>query len=381
MITDLRLQQFRSYTDDSFELSPGVNIIVGPNASGKTNLLEAVLMLARGSSYRAHDTELVQHEQPWARLDCHSDQGGQRTVKIVVGEQPGQPLDQPNATSNTMINLNSQQPTKTGKADKSYELDGQPFQRLTMARSLPVVLFEPNHLRLFGGGPERRRDYLDDLLEQTVAGYGTTRRHYRRALAQRNNLLKQSADGSIQARLFPWDVRLSQLAGIIVRARHDLVTGLGVDLTGLYQQLSGTNTVVTVKYSNRWPTDSYESQFLSKLAASQADDQQRGFTGSGPHREDLTVLFDSRPAQEMASRGEVRTVVLALKILELKILQAARDGQAPLLLLDDVFSELDGRRRHALTDYLAPYQTFITTTDADLVLQHFAERCHVIPLS
>ena len=96
-------------------------------------------------------------------------------------------------------------------------------------------------------------------------------------------------------------------------------------------------------------------------------DAARGFTGAGPHREDLAVLFDGRPAQETASRGEIRTTVLALKIIELKILEAAR-AQTPLLLLDDVFSELDGKRRHALTDYLAPYQTFITTTDADTVV-------------
>jgi DNA replication and repair protein RecF len=409
MITDLRLQHFRSYTDDSFELSPGVNIIVGPNAGGKTNLLEAILVLARGSSYRARDAELVQHDHPWARLDCHSDQGAERTVKIVVEPPANQlltvPTKLPNvekiASSQLQNQLNKSGkplPNSPGKSDKSYELDGQTFQRLTVARSLPVVLFEPNHLRLFGFGPERRREYLDDLLEQTVVGYGTTRRQYRRALAQRNSLLKQTGSSKFgtgngnarvgnrdstttQARLFPWDVRLSQLAGIIVRARNELVTGLQAGLTSLYQQLSGTPTVVTIAYNNRWPTDSYESQFLGTLATSQTDDQLRGFTGSGPHREDLTVLFDSRPAADTASRGEIRTLVLALKILELQILQAARDSQPPLLLLDDVFSELDGRRRHALTDYLAPYQTFITTTDADLVLQHFAAECQVIPLS
>jgi DNA replication and repair protein RecF len=351
MITDLRLQHFRSYSDDSFELSPGVNIIVGPNASGKTNLLEAVLLLARGSSYRAAGSELVQFGQPWARLDGHSDRSGQRTVKLIA---------EPDFS-------------------KTYELDGKPFQRLTLAHSLPVVLFEPNHLRLFGGGPERRREYLDDLLEQTVPGYATTRRHYKRALAQRNSLLKQGSHVS-EAQLFPWNVRLAQLAGVVVRARSDLAAQLNADLPALYWELSGTKTVVTADYAHRWPVDSYESQFLKRLEASLADDQQRGFTSSGPHREDLLVSFDGHPVQETASRGEVRTAVLALKIIELKLLEAARDA-TPLLLLDDVFSELDGRRRHALTDYLAPYQTFITTTDADLVLQHFAEKCNVIPLS
>jgi DNA replication and repair protein RecF len=352
MITDLRLQHFRSYGDASFELSPGVNIVVGPNASGKTNLLEAVLVLARGTSYRVGDNELIGFDQPWARLDGHSEISGQRTVKIVAGDQ--------------------------GPA-KTYEIDGQLFKRLSPQQSLPVVVFEPNHLQLFSGGPERRRDYLDDLLEQTSPGYGSLRRQYKRALAQRNSLLKQPGALS-ETRVFPWNIRLSQLAGQVVRARSKLVDRLNKDIPRLYKELSRTKTKVTAAYSSRWPVDTYESQLLKRLEASLADDRLRGFTSSGPHREDLLVLFDGHPVQQTASRGEVRTAVLALKIIELKIIEAARD-QTPLLLLDDVFSELDGRRRHALTDYLTPYQTFITTTDADLVLQHFAASTNVIPIS
>jgi len=351
MITDLRLQNFRSFTDDSFELSPGVNIIVGPNASGKTNLLEAVLVLARGLSYRAKDSDLVRFEQPWARLDGHSEISGRRTVKIIREPEPS----------------------------KQYELDGKTFKRLSRPHILPVVLFEPNHLQLFAGGPERRRDYLDDLLEQTVSGYGTIRRQYKRVLAQRNSLLKQEHISETQ--LFPWNVRLSQLAGQVARARSELVISINADIATLYKQLSQTKTKVSVAYDNLWPIETYATQLLKKLETSQTDDRQRGFTSNGPHREDLIVSFDSHQAQEIASRGEVRTAVLALKIIELKIVEAAHNGQSPLLLLDDVFSELDGRRRHALTDYLAPYQTFITTTDADIMLKHFTENCSIIALN
>ncbi|HEY5152564.1 MAG TPA: DNA replication and repair protein RecF [Candidatus Saccharimonadales bacterium] len=352
MITDLRLQHFRSFSDDSFELSPGVNIIVGPNASGKTNLLESILVLARGVSYRARDSELIQFSRPWARIDGHSDKSAQRTVKLVA--EPAQ--------------------------SKTYEIDGKSFKRLSPNNSLPVVLFEPEHLRLFSGGPERRREYLDDLLEQTTAGYGTTRRQYKRALAQRNRLLKQSSHVP-QTELFPWNVRLSQLAGVIARARGELAGQINGKITGLYKELSQTRTKVNLNYANRWPIDTYESQLLKKLETSQADDHLRGFTGSGPHREDLLITFNGHPSQETASRGEVRTAVLALKIIELQIIETANNGRSPLLLLDDVFSELDGRRRHALTDYLAPYQTFITTTDADIVLRHFSAHSNVIPLS
>ena len=352
MITDLRLQHFRSFRDISFEFSPGVNVIVGPNASGKTNLLEAVLVLARGASYRAKDNELVQFGRPWARLDGHNQTNAQRTVKIVCEPAPS----------------------------KLYQVDGKPYKRLSLAHSLPAVLFEPNHLQMLSGGPERRRDYLDDLLEQTVVGYGTVRRQYRRVLAQRNRLLKQSGP-ALQTQLFPWDVRLSQLAGQIVRARAELTDSINTEITRLYKQLSQTKTKVAVTYDHRWPVETYESQLLKRLETARADDHLRGFTGSGPHREDLLVTFSGRPAQETASRGELRTAVLALKVSELKTVQAARDGQTPLLLLDDVFSELDGRRRHALTDYLAPYQTFITTTDADIILKHFSQTTNLIPLS
>lgn len=350
MITDLRLQNFRSYEDASFELNGGVNIIVGPNASGKTNLLEAVLVLAQGSSYRVNDADLVRFKQSWARLDADMSDGGKRTVKIVAEPKPA----------------------------KSYELNGKAYQRLTQNHCLPAVLFEPDHLRLLSGGPERRRDYLDGLIEQTVPGYGVVRRQYRRALAQRNSLLKQVST-PLDAQLFPWNVRLSQLAGQIVRHRTEVIHRINEQLPRLYKELSHSKTKVMVTYESRWPADNYESAFLKKLEAGLELDRQRGFTSAGPHREDMLVLFNDHPAQEAASRGEVRTAVLALKVIELKLIESARQA-TPLLLLDDVFSELDGKRRHALTDYLAPYQTFITTTDADLVVQHFTERCNVIAL-
>jgi DNA replication and repair protein RecF len=350
MISDLRLQHFRSYDDDSFELSNGVNIVVGPNASGKTNLLEAILVLARGNSYRAKDSDLIAFNEPWARLDANMIAGSARTVKIMSEPKPG----------------------------KSYEITGKPFLRLSLQNTLPVVLFEPNHLLLLSGGPERRRNYLDDLLEQTIPGFGAIRRQYKRALAQRNSLLKQGHANDNQ--VFPWNVRLSQLAGQIVRARAELVETINQELGQLYKDISQTKTKVTIKYDSRWPVEAYESSLLKKLEADLALDKQRGFTSAGPHREDLIVLLNNHLAQEVASRGEMRTVVLALKIIELKIIAAIRET-SPLLLLDDVFSELDGRRRHALTEYLADYQTFITTTDADLVVQHFTESTNIIPLS
>lgn len=346
MIQSIRLQHFRSYVNDSFEFQAGVNIIVGPNASGKTNLLESLLVIARGSSYRAHDMDLVAHGEGWARLDALVD-GYERTLKLVQVPAP----------------------------EKTYEIDGRTLRKLSLERTLPIVLFEPNHLSLLTGSPEKRRDYLDDLLIQTTPGYGATVRAYRRTLAQRNHLLKSTHATADQ--LFPWDVRLSELGARIVRARSNLVASFQDKVGELYGDLSQSTTHVAAVYQMAAAPDEYESIMLRQLDQRRQDDITRGFTSFGPHRDDLLVQFDGSPAEEVASRGETRTFVLCLKILELQLLQAARDI-TPLLLLDDVFSELDGVRRKALTTHVQPYQTFITTTDADVVVHHFADHSNVL---
>jgi DNA replication and repair protein RecF len=348
MIQDIRLQHFRSYADDSFEFSPAVNIIVGPNASGKTNLLESILVVARGGSYRVKDTDLVEFGAPWTRLDATMSTGT-RIIKILLDPLPR----------------------------KTYEIDGRVFSRLTQQHTVPVVLFEPNHLNLLSGSPDLRRSFLDDLLEQIQPGYGTLRRTYKRTLAQRNSLLKKGYD-TARSQIFAWDVRLSEQAGKIVQARQELVLRLDTRCQELYKELSHTETQTTLKYHSPLPLLHYESHLLKQLEARLELDVLRGFTSLGPHREDMTVEFDGRPAAETASRGEARTLVLALKIIELEIVRAARD-ETPILLLDDVFSELDGTRRRALTSYLENYQTFITTTDADVVIKHFTEIAKIIP--
>ncbi|MDB5184886.1 MAG: replication and repair protein RecF [Candidatus Saccharibacteria bacterium] len=351
MITNLRLQHFRSYGDKTFHFRSGVTIIAGPNASGKTNLLEAILVLATGSSYRVKDVDLIERNQSWARLDAHNQAGELRTVKLLTEPSPS----------------------------KSYELAGKPTKRLLLKDTLPVVLFEPNHLQLLTGSPSRRRDYLDELLSQTQPGYATHLRNYKRTLAQRNSLLKQPLR-AVEGQMFAWDVRLSELAATIVRARASLVDGLQANIGELYKDVSHAGTEVSLRYESRFRPEHYESHMLKKLENDLQLDKMRGFTATGPHREDLAVLFEDRLASETASRGEARTAVLALKILELRMLHAVR-GEAPLLLLDDVFSELDSERRKALTSYLKEYQTFITTTDADVAAKHFAKDAHIIKLA
>jgi DNA replication and repair protein RecF len=351
MITSLRLQQFRSYQDESFEFEPGVTIIVGPNASGKTNLLEAILVLARGHSYRVDDDELIMFDKPWARVDAVLADGQERTIKLDMS---------------------------AGRLDKSMAIDGRKYKILPHNHVMPAVLFEPNHLQLLNGSPDLRRNYLDDLLSQLQPGFTSMRQHYRRALSQRNALLKMGYQRA-RSQVFAWDLRLSELGGHIAETRMDLLESLASDITELYKAISHARTSVTLEYHSSLPARSYASALLHKLEHSLETDCERGFTAYGPHRDDMAVLFDGKPANLTASRGESRTTMLALKILELKLLEE-KTGRKPLLLLDDVFSELDGARRKALTAYLRDYQTFITTTDADVVMQYFMEAGRVIPL-
>ena len=349
-LASLRLQQYRSYSDFAVELTPGVNIVVGPNASGKTNLLESLLLVSGVSSYRAGFGDVIGRDYDWARIDT-TISNSSRVVKL----------------------------TRSGEVvNRLYELNDSPKKRLGFNDCLPVVLFEPEHMRLLTGSPELRRDFFDDILCETEAGFVTIKNQYKRALAQRNRLLKSERQ-NIEQQIFAWNLRLSELAGKIVSSRLKLVTELNNSIAGIYSEIAGEPTKVFLHYQTNLPTENYESALLHKLETSFEKDVLRGFTASGPHREDVLVFIREQPADITASRGETRTLVLSLKLLELKILEQAR-GQKPLILLDYLFSELDGSRRRALTKYLQNYQTIITTTDADVVMKEFAQASNLISL-
>ncbi|HET7827707.1 MAG TPA: DNA replication/repair protein RecF, partial [Candidatus Saccharimonadales bacterium] len=347
MISSIRLQNFRSYSDDSFEFEPGVNIVIGPNASGKTNLLEAVLVLARGTSFRARDGELIKFGKAWARLDGSFEER-LRTLKL---EPPA----------------------------KTFILDDKPYRRLGLEKTVPVVLFEPSHLQLLSRGPDQRRDYFDDLLERAQPTFKSLSASYKRSLAQRNALLKR---GRRQAapQLFAWNIRLSELGSQIAQARQNLADEINQGLAKAYGQIAKAKLSAEIKYDSQFPAGNYASRLLHKLETSLERDLERGFTGSGPHRDDFIFYLNKQSAAQTASRGETRSLVLALKLFELKLIEQARD-QKPIFLLDDVFSELDGARRRALVARLATHQTIITTTDADAVLEYFSETQNLIPLS
>lgn len=347
----LILQHFRSYTDYSVEFSDGVNIIVGPNGSGKTNLLEALYYLSVGSSFRSHDRNLLQHGKEWFRLEG------------MVGEQP-------RVATYGMRN--------EANPEKQFVLDGVKKARLMHKQRVPVVLFEPDHLRLLKDSPSARREYLDTLLIKLHPDYSWLKHQLERVLLQRNNILKRRLPMvSAADQLFVWDIKFAELSEQVVRRRQELAEAINGQLSELYSHIAHASHTVAMRYEMAVPMADYNSSLLKLLHANTKHDMERGFTTVGPHRDDFIVELDGVPASASASRGEVRSLLLALKIIELRLLTKEHDT-TPLLLLDDVFSELDAARRQALAELAKAYQTLITTTDADAIIEHFLDGYNVI---
>lgn len=352
MITSLRLQHIRNYTDAQFEFDDGVTIVVGPNGSGKTSLIEGLYVICSGKSFRSSDDAMLRHGSDWSRIDALFSSGKERTVKYV-----------------------QQHDTIT----KTYVLDAVDKKRLLPAARLPVVLFEPKDMSILTGEPQARRDLLDEVLTKTVPHYETSLKQYKRILAQRNALLK-SAHPNKKTELFVWDLRLSEYGGVIHEARKNYVAAITESLTLSYERITGKKEDVSALYYNDGPSSGdYTEAMLKKLALHYEKDVMRGFTSVGPHRDDLVLYIRGEDVRVTASRGETRSLLLSLKLIEITHLEAVLH-QKPLILLDDVFSELDGARRQALATALAGYQAFITTTDADLVVDHFSSKANIIAL-
>lgn len=328
-----------------------VNIIVGPNGSGKTNLLEALYVLSHGSSFRGADRDMVAHGREWFRLQGLCD-GAERTLVCKL-EHPG-------------------------VIDKQFTLDGLKRARLTHNVRVPVVLFEPEHLRLLRDSPSQRRDYLDLLLTKLQPDYTWLKHQFERVLLQRNNVLKRHLPPALRDdHLFAWDISFADLAEQIARRRRELVERLNERIEETYAGIARGVHKVELRYEQKINSTDYRTALLAALQAGVEHDDARGFTTMGPHRDDLLVLLDGTPAVSAASRGEMRSLLLALKMIELSLVGEQSDS-TPLLLLDDVFSELDASRRQALAVLAKECQTLITTTDADSITGHFGSELHVI---
>lgn len=338
MIDRLQLTNFRSYADHTIELGPEINLVVGPNASGKTNLLESLYVLAVTKSFRAKDRELIKHGQDFFRVEASSgDDKYSLGYQITDGKQ--------------------EKRVAHGEAKKPLS---------SHVGTITVVLFEPGDLQMIWGPPEGRRRYLDMILCQTDPEYLRALNQYRRVLRQRNSLLANFDTGRIKDEIFTWDIKLTELATILYERRVELLGYLSPLVNDIYAEIAGHSPVMEFSYLPS-VSGKYADAFMAALANNLPSDLAAGFTTIGPHREDFKTSFKNNDITSIASRGEVRTSVLALRLAELSYSQQRTDKK-PILLLDDVFSELDQARRQDLVRRLEGYQTIITTTEADSIL-------------
>ena len=352
MITSIRLQNFRSYKDSAFEFEPGTNIIVGPNASGKTNLLESVYYVCSMGAFRSPDHHNIQTGKNWARIDATTDDNQRRTLKLTE---------------------------ENGRVNKNFEIDEVVKKRPTAKESIPVVLFEPNQLYELVTSPEERRSFIDSLACQIYPENTVAISSYKRALSQRNRLLKMGRKDAEQS-IFAWNIRLSEFAETIVTRRLELIEELNKTLAENYTEIAGDKYLLIVGYQSKIASASnYATRLLQALEQNLEKDLARGFTSVGPHRDDLLLELNNNDVRSFASRGETRTAILALKKCETTLLEQ-KTGKKPILLFDDVFSELDGKRRKLLTGFLSTNQTLITTTDADIIDKSYAQKTQLIKL-
>ncbi len=348
-LTTIWLKDFRSYSELEVQLHRGFTAILGPNGVGKTNLLEAISLLANLKSFRGAPAEsLVRHG---------ADQAFVRATGVRDGREVLVELEL--AKGRTRAQVNRQ------KLKRTRDLLG----------ALRVTVFAPDDLAMIKDGPGIRRDFVDDLLVSLDPLFDGVRSDLDRILKQRNALLRQAAgrlDDSAEATLDVWDSKLVSVGEHVTVRRENLLHDLMPLVSQSYRQLSDEPTEVVATYIRSWPA----LTLADSVGQARANDVRRGVTTVGPHRDDIRLHLDQFDSRTEASQGEQRTLALALRLASHQLL-TERLGEPPLLLLDDVLSELDPDRARALLDSLPEGQTVVTSasglpegTVPDQVLHH-----------
>lgn len=364
-ITHLALEDFRSYERADIELAPGVTALVGANGAGKTNVLEAIHLLARGTSPRARDDgEMVRWGATTARASA-------RLRRDAIERSVGTVLFAP--------------PPGERRRPRRHLVDGAPKRADDALGQIVVVAFFPEDVELLAQAPSARRRHLDGMVAQVEARHRSESREYQRVLEQRNALLRLMRDeGRIAgAELAFWDMELCRLGASISLRRARAVTEAR-ELFALAMADFGAAGSWQMAYATAADGGTPEERAASyrRLVAEKRERELwQGATLVGPHREDLTVTADGRALPTFASRGEQRTAVLALKLAEARWLRE-RTGEIPIFLLDDVLSELDAERREALVRAIPEgAQALLTAALAAGIPPRIAEGASVVPVS
>jgi DNA replication and repair protein RecF len=334
----VRLRGFRGYASADLTLGDGLTVISGRNGAGKTNLLEAMYFGCTGRSCRtANERELVAFDSTVARVEVETEDAEGFGHTLAVGFEPGQP--------------------------KRLSADGADVERLVDVDVRPLVsVFLPDRLELVKGTPAGRRSHLDQVVAALWPARAGTRRAYAQALAQRNALVgRVRAGAASRASLPAWDAELARHGSALMADRRAAVEELAEAFVARAADL-GLDGEPEVGYRPRSRAMTPEA-LVAELAERTGGDLERGFTGHGPHRDDLGLLRGGRELRTYGSQGEQRLGLLALLLAEREAIGAVR-GHPPLLLLDDVMSELDGERRARLVEVVSRAgQAVVTTTE------------------
>lgn len=341
----IQLLDFRSYEEYDYRPAPDVNVLIGPNGAGKTNLLEAIGYLGSLKSIRgAPDAAL-------RRIDTEA--------TVLRGE-----ITEGEHTSLVELELG---------ARRRVQVNRQRLARSADILDVAIVVpFQPDDLDIVKRGPSLRRDFLDALAIQLAPGALLDQQEYDKAVRQRNALLRQDGRYADISTLAVWDERMSQAGARVVARRARAVETLEEHVTQAYEHVAERPSPVSFEYRSTWngslsrDVDAVTQQLAGSLEAARQSDMDRRVTTVGPHRDDPVVRIDGRDSRLHASQGEQRTLVLALRLASHRGIEAVT-GRRAMLLLDDVFSELDIDRARALAAHLPDAQTFITTARSEEV--------------
>lgn len=342
-IKKLFLQNFRNYERENFTFSDGLNVLFGKNGQGKTNCAEAVFYLCTGASLRIrHDKQLIKLGQQSAKIIAEAENRyGNVTIEAEIFENKRE------------IRVNG------SKITKNADLMGH----------INSVFFSPGELRLIQDGPDERRRFMNISISQTSPAYYTALLRYNKILDQRNALLKNPDFSLVLDTLPVWDEQLCKYAAIIVKKRAEFLQKLAPFAKEMHAYLTDNAEELVLSPDKKFDGDEEEiaKTLLRRLSNSYEKDMRLGFTTVGPHRDDLDITVSGVDAKAYASQGQMRTAALSMKLAEVQIFKDL-SGEYPILVLDDVMSELDLPRRKKLLQRVHGMQTILTCTHAERVL-------------
>ena len=374
-LSHLKLHDFRNFKRLDLPLGRGLSLFYGENAQGKTNLLEAIAMLATSNSFHAtSDREVINWDAPdhiariVAEVERHEDE---TKIEIVIIDAKENGNGVPAA------------PGSPERQRKRIKINGATKKAVDLIGQVTVVLFAPTDLRLVDGSPEDRRRFLDRALCQIRPHYCVALARYRKVITQRSALLKRIRENQEEPRMLDYlDEKLTEWANLIIYERRNMVDALNQHVDQLQATISGGRENLRIVYrpsfavDAAWNTINALEHYRQQLSEARRKEIQQGVCLLGPHRDDLEFMVNDVDMLTYGSRGQQRTAALSAKFGELAFMRETT-GEEPILLLDDVFSELDAaRREYLLNQALQHEQTLITATDYSSFSEEILAKSH-----